>query len=1260
MHRLFLRPLTVFLTLLVLVIALAQAGGRIVFSVLDELEPLVNQWLTGQRATVTGLSGDWRGLNPIVRIDRVDVPAGYVSGIYVELDWLESITRSAPVAERVQFADAHLTLERTDRGWRLKDAQQPIDFDFAGFLYHSNALEFRGRVGLLRQAADTVVEDLLDLVYLATNVGGRHQHRLQLTNPLTDCAADCALRLALDETEALWPLRGGTRLLSARGQTFVVPQALIGPSSLALSLNGAWEALQPDAAGGSLLASFGGLDIGRGAMAGEFLLSGRFDGERYRARLDDLVLTGRGAPVDMPSLWLSFGERIARWWTPELDLGSVLGFVARHVPSQSPAGRWLNGLALEADALNVRGYVDTGSGSVGYATTIRDLSMTGFAGAPSLEQAGGELVGHGRGMQIVLNAEDMDTYFPGFFHNAWLMKHAQGVLQAWWAPRYFAMRGRNMRLAVGESLASGGFALSRLIGQPMEDRLTLLVHVDESTVPAAMNYFPRTLPAGLPEWLESGPRAGNLSDLTLAYHGHLKVRPFELARRVELATRIDQGHVEYHPDWPDLLGLDGRIAVAGSEVRIAVDRGVSEEGATLDGSRVVLGDNAAFADVVLSTETSLENALGFIRRSPLSEWLTFVTPSWSGAGRVSLDGTMHVPLQLRGDHIGESSFEEELEVNLQIGLSGVDLALPDYRVALGALNGVLIYEYPNNVRANGVRGEMFGRPAIFGAEADDDTVIFSVAGQSAYADALAMLDMADPGVMRGGFDFLADLHIELSEAPSRLEVISDLTGLALDLPGEFAKLPEESVDTFTAVHFHDEYEALEFRHRNADGWLHVNETPLRGAIGFATPAPGPALVGEELLLTGWVGAFGLDEVIPDDESGTALLLPIRLADLRAEAVELEELYFAEVLLEGTIGADALDVSFDSADVTGTVSYVGDAPLELHLVKLNLPAGDEGEDPLDPSIIRDLPRANVLLDQVTAGGADYGAWSFDLLPDADGVAMKPLEANLRGIAISAPEGVYWRAQPNTSHFEGQLLVTDLAQVLPQWDIAPTVATESAELEGTLSWRGSPGNVEIERLFGQASFSARNGRFIDVDAGGGQGAMRLVSLVNFGTLFKRLNLDFSDVVGEGISFDTITGAVEFEEGLITFVEPMVIDGSGSSFKIAGQVDLNAGTLDNEVIVTLPVTRSLPWYAAYIALASPLTAIGVLVGERVLRKPIEQFSSAKYHLTGPIEDPDLSFLNVWDTSVDEPKTALEEAPIEPEEPPQPGVESARRSDS
>ena len=81
---------------------------------------------------------------------------------------------------------------------------------------------------------------------------------------------------------------------------------------------------------------------------------------------------------------------------------------------------------------------------------------------------------------------------------------------------------------------------------------------------------------------------------------------------------------------------------------------------------------------------------------------------------------------------------------------------------------------------------------------------------------------------------------------------------------------------------------------------------------------------------------------------------------------------------------------------------------------------------------------------------------------------------------------------------------------------------------------------------------------------------------------------------------------------------------------------------MLVTLPVSSSLPWYAAYLGFVNPLAAGAVLVGERIFRNQIEKFSSAKYKVTGTLQDPKVTFVQVFPKAMDEPAvTAAEPAP-------------------
>jgi uncharacterized protein YhdP len=1226
-----------------LVVALFQVSGRLMFTVLDELEVGVNQWLSPQQVVLSGLEGDWRGINPIVNVERVEMPAGYLEGVHVEIDWLESLIRNRLVARRISLTDGRLELERTDEGWRLVGASGGAAIDPFDTVYHSDVLDVGITVGFVGSDGLADARDDVDFRYKATNRGGLHAHRLTVTNSI--CEASCAVEMSLDELEAILFVRPRTLAAKASGTGLRVPTPLLGrPGGRLAAVTGRWWRDAEDSAG-ELSLSFGGLEISEDdSLNGGLSLQARGVGDVQHLEVVEGFLESKMARWQMPDLWLTYEAGSLKGWTGRIETGAGFEFLAALVPRDTAVYRWLSALRVRAIALNVHGFVRIPSFETGLSATVRDVSLDGYNGAPWIRGGAGELLGANRSVQLTLNAQDLSVQFPDIFHQRWVMDHLNGHLKAFIGSDYFGLRGTNLRAEINGSRASGGFALSRP-NDRYRERLTLLINVDETTVARGKQFIPYRLPAGLPEWLESGPRSGSLEQVAMAYHGQIHTRPFELARRVEFAAQIFDGDVQYHPDWPVVNDLSGRIAVAGRDVRIGVDEGTSLQSTDLSGSRIRLGDNATYADIDLVSQSSVDEALAFVRTTPLAEWMAFVTPDWAGAGNVKMAGQLHIPLKLGGDHIGEESFADQVGVDLDIELFEADLDLPGYGVFLGDLVGDLRYIYPYGVSGTNVRGRIFGRPAIFAATSDEDTVIFHVDGQAPYEDVLSLLDVTDPGVIRGGFDFIADLHIEMADSISRLDVVSDLTGLALDLPGEFSKAPDEAVPSELELRFLDAYQSVRFRYGPAQGWLHVAEVPLRGAIGFSSTPPMVDTANNELVLGGRIEGFSVEQVVPDGGGGPALAIPIRLADLGVGLVDVNGIGFRDAVLGGRLGAgDGPDVmlNIESPDLTGRLKYSDGEPLELDLALLRLPEGeDDGTDPLEVQVIGELLDADIKLSQLLVGEKDYGSWSFQMRPTAEGLELNDLNAQLRGIAIEA-DRMFWDSALNRSFFDGTMQAGDLAEVLPQWDFAASVTTESASMEASLNWQGSPAAVDLDLLVGQAAFEASNGRFLEVTAGGTD-AMRIFSLVNFSTIAKRLNFDFSDVVGEGVSFDTLTATSEFNEGMMQFIEPMTVDGSGSSFKIAGKVDLVEGTLDNEMIVTLPVTKGLPWYAAYIALANPLAGLGVLVGERVLRKPLEQFSSAKYEISGTLEEPELNFVGVWDTSMDQPQVSLEQLEVD-----------------
>jgi uncharacterized protein YhdP len=267
---------------------------------------------------------------------------------------------------------------------------------------------------------------------------------------------------------------------------------------------------------------------------------------------------------------------------------------------------------------------------------------------------------------------------------------------------------------------------------------------------------------------------------------------------------------------------------------------------------------------------------------------------------------------------------------------------------------------------------------------------------------------------------------------------------------------------------------------------------------------------------------------------------------------------------------------------------------------------------------------VLVTDVDGSINDFGRWRFRLRPHPDGLRVLGLEGAIRGIEITSEQEMFWARSTNRTHFVGSIQGVALGSVLSQWGFDHSIEGESFRGEGDLTWPGSPLAFAVNKVDGSFNSEIDNGRFVNIEQG--RGVARILGLLNYSTIARRLSGNFSDVLSKGVSFNRIQARVKFQSGVLGFTEPMFVEGNGLLFRVNGTVDLSDGRLDNELVITLPVSDSLPWYAAYIAIANPMAGVGVLLGRRIFGAQIENLSSGKYQISGTLNDPRVEFVSIF----------------------------------
>lgn len=1221
-------------TVIAVCFAALQVGGRALCWQLPRLEGALNGLLASHGFAVRGIESRWHGLNFGFFAQWARFPAGEAFGIDFELDVVESLMRNRVVAHRFTVADGHLVFEKTADGWRLRGSKATDAGDAQALLLHSDEVWLRGR---LLAHDEHGREAALHVETMLVNQGD--EHRFHVTAQGEPNCNDCALTVngtirengtgVVRATAARFSLgRELETILGAPGAR----QSAGGTGKTVFTVDGDWRR----AVGGTAKARLRiAADIpsptGGDPARLETALTAWSEAAGYRGRIARLSAASGAAATELTGGGFRFGAADdgprVDVWLPAVNIAAFAGAVAEFLGDAKESGRWLRRLAPGGELRDVLLRAD--SGGLAYHGRGADGRLAGYKGVPKVANAGFVFGGHGKALRLRFEGRPLTLTFPNFFPRQDPFESAGGVLTFAFLPGYVGLRGTGFW---GERIGSrgvGGFAWARPT-DPLEARVSADFAFDRAPLPLARAYLPLSLQPGLRRWLQDGVRGGLFQDGRLVYQGHVKREGaasgratgsrMRALRRTELAARIVGGALDYHPDWPPVTEFDGTLLVAHERTHLQ-GRGRVFDTALAE-LEVDTPRGAQHTRVRLKGAAPADRVLRFVRGTPIREAMPFLSDAWSAQGGIDFRANLKVPLR------GQELAPGDIRLDLRLRNATADLA--DLELRFERLQGRVTFAAPHHVSTPSdapLEGSLFGAPARVAFVSDDDAVRVAVAGSADTEDALRLLGTGDLDVVAGraGFDATLSMFPTSAQAPE-LALEGDLEGVAVTLPSPLGKAAQETLPTRLVMRFLEDHIAVSMRYGEARGWLRVADGQVRsGALGIGAAIPpvnaasGRVVIGGEL---NDVDAHTVAALLaaPDaEESGFAW----ELRKFRVRTLALESARLHDVILDGY--ADDGDAYFAvrGRELDGTVTKNADAPWQLRLDVLRLPKRDD-DHPISSEVIDHLVDADVTIGEVRIGDVHYGKWTFGLRPEADGVTLLGIEGSgVRGLDIVGTAPAFWSRTGETS-FAGVVRSRDVGAALAAWEFAPSVEAERFEAAGELRWPGTPFDFALAHATGNATLRLDTGRFLTVAPGGA----RIMSLINFSEILRRMRLDFSDVFGRGSDFDTVRAELVVDDGLAHFARPARISGSAASFRIGGTVDLDSGALDNEMIVTVSILhRNLPWYAAFLAFSNPASAAGVLLGSQVLFKDqIKQISSGKYTIGGTYEDPDVKFVGIW----------------------------------
>ncbi len=719
-------------------------------------------------------------------------------------------------------------------------------------------------------------------------------------------------------------------------------------------------------------------------------------------------------------------------------------------------------------------------------------------------------------------------------------------------------------------------------------------------------YLPRPEILGAPTrtWLVGAILAGEASDARLRLKGDLRHFPFvdRSKGQFQISAHVKGGVLEYAEGWPRIENIEADLLFERDGMQIT-GRSGNILGTAIANVRVTIpsmGARPVLLTVNGGAEGPTSEFLAYIQRSPVRGMIGGFTDTLRADGRGRLQLRLDLPLsELSSTRVaGEYRFASNHVI--------VDPRLPPVARASGRVNFT-----ESALSISDVRGEFLGGGVtISGGSKPQAGVTIVARGDATLQGIGAVFDHPLRAYLTGGAPYTAT--VTAREGRTQITFESPLRGVQSTLPPPLAKAPGEAlplrVDVFPGADADRILVAAgtvataEFQRVRQDGAMVVQRAGL-----LLSPAPGDAPRLPERRGTNVQGSLrvlNLDQWLPlfgnrGGDSTTNF-------DLRLGTLDLFGKRLTEVRMRGAAESAAWSANVASKELAGDIAYRSEdrgkltARLKHFRIPDDAPVATAPEARATAAAEQELPAVDLLAESFTHGNLRLGRVEVLAHHEAadwriDRFSVVNPEGSLLGKGLVRLGGA-----PRTA-LEMKLESSDVGKLIERLGHAGRVRGGKGSLEGRLEWNGAPTAIDFDSLSGELSLHVEGGEYPRLDAGMG----RVLSVVS---------LNFAEAAAKGYAFDVMSGAFTLAKG-VAHTEDLKVSSSAAEVSMKGDLDLGKEVQDLHVRVIPSMRRSVTTLATIV---SPAVALGVAVGQAVLKDPIGQILAVEYRVTGALSDP------------------------------------------
>lgn len=746
------------------------------------------------------------------------------------------------------------------------------------------------------------------------------------------------------------------------------------------------------------------------------------------------------------------------------------------------------------------------------------------------------------------------------------------------------------------------------------------------------NYFPtKILNPDLAAWLKGAFLLGEAQSGSLVLRGVLADFPFDNNNgSFIVAAAVNNVRLHYAPDWPDLTNISGNVQFSGRKILIDVEH---TQISGIDAGRVhgeipYLGSEKPAILTVYTTpiHTDFTHGMNFLHQSPLENSIGKMFKNISLHGPIDLGLALTVPLEK----------PEDTEVKGVIDFSDSDLQLIPWKLNISKLTGKVNFT-ERSTDAAAIQGELFGKPLRLDLDsivkADGSSIVqATVSNNMDLGDIEKWLKIPFSSIAHGSTNVSTKINLAVNQ-PIEIHVETNLTGVSLDLPEQYAKTTDD-VRQFIADITVEEKQPLKLKlnyadllgaalvlDRNKDSFDLIGADLRLGKGDVIWPQ------GKGLYITGEISDLNTEKIktyLDMSNAGGDLGLKLRVIDVVVNKLDLGSIKLTDARLQLIPINNAWSISITSPELAGKVDvpipFTSKATIVADLQRINLNALTGGSTPASDVIAKQLPAIKFTADNVNYGNANLSNVSFNTTPSVNGLVIQSFSIRSSNLNLQGSGDWIQSGDNHATRLHGKANSSNVSQLLSSIGIdAHNFVAEKGDVDFDLNWNTAPSALSVAALSGSASIEIGKGRIVGLsqanDAKMDLG--RMLNLFSLQSIPRRLSLDFSDVFSKGYAFDSLKADFNFNRGNAN-TSNMRFEGPLARVEIRGKIGLASKDFDMVLSITPYVTSSIP-VAATLITGQPVIGVAAWAVNKMIGGEVSKVATYYYSVTGSWLNPD-----------------------------------------